>query len=49
MGGGARTLVKQPKTAVFFAKMLKPGGSQSVKQNSVKFLPKTKNSTIVET
>ena len=31
MGGGARTLVRQPKTAVFFRKSPKPGGSKSVK------------------
>jgi len=32
MGGGARALVKQPKTAVFFLrKSPKPGGSASVK------------------
>jgi len=31
MGGGARTLVRQPKTAVFLRKLPKPGGFQSVK------------------
>jgi len=31
MGGGAGTLVRQPKTAVFLEKSPKPGGSQSVK------------------
>jgi len=30
MGGGARALVRQPKTAVFLQKSLKPGGSKSV-------------------
>jgi len=31
MGGGARALVRQLKTAVFLRKSLKPGGSKSVK------------------
>ena len=31
MGGGARVLVRQPKTAVFLWKSPKPGGSKSVK------------------
>jgi len=30
MGGGARALVRQPKTAVFLRKSPKPGGSKSV-------------------
>jgi len=31
MGGGARALLRQPKTAVFFLRKLpKPGGSKSV-------------------
>ena len=30
MGGGARALVRQPKTAVFLQKSLKPSGSKSV-------------------
>jgi len=32
MGGGAKTLVRQLKTAVFLQKSPKPGGSQSVNQ-----------------
>jgi len=31
MGGGARVLVRQLKTAVFLRKSPKPGGSKSVK------------------
>jgi len=30
MGGGARALVRQPKTAVFLRKLPKPSGSKSV-------------------
>jgi len=34
MGGGARALVRQPKTAVFLQKLPKPGGSKSVKNTA---------------
>jgi len=42
MGGGARTLVKQPKTAVFLRKSPKPGGSQSVNINNHTISPEDK-------
>jgi len=42
MGGGARALVRQPKTAVFFLqKSPKPGGSKSVNEVERKILIRT--------